>query len=205
MTVPRANLPIIEALAKLPVDLWRLSVGQYHDMIKSGILTDDDPVELLGGFLVAKMPKNPPHRAANRLVRVALERVVPETWYVDTQEPVTLPESEPEPDVVVVRGDTRQYLDRHPGPQDLALVVEVSDATLERDQTVKKSLYALAQIPIYWIVNLVANRLEVYTEPSGPAEGSDFGRHRSFGPDDEVPVVIEGAEVGRIKVRDILP
>src|SRR5438105_9467158 len=95
--------------------IFRLSVDQYHAMIHAGILTDDDPVELLEGWLVAKMPKNPPHRAVTRLIRQVLERLVPAEWYVDSQEPITTDDSEPEPDVVVVRGETRHYLDRHPG------------------------------------------------------------------------------------------
>lgn len=64
---------------------------------------------------------------------------MPDGWYVDAQEPITLDDSEPEPDVVVVRGNTRDYLDRHPDPQDLALVVEVADSTLERDRTAKSA------------------------------------------------------------------
>lgn len=85
------------------------------------------------------MPKNPPHRAATKLTRNALEAIVPSGWYVDAQEPITLEDSEPEPDVVIVRGNTRDYLARHPGSQDLALVVEISDSTLERDRTSKKT------------------------------------------------------------------
>lgn len=66
-----------------PDDLiWRLSVGQYHEMIRTGILTADDPVELLAGWLVYKMPKDPPHRIATRLAQQALETVTPEGWYV---------------------------------------------------------------------------------------------------------------------------
>jgi Uma2 family endonuclease len=124
-----------------PADpIWRLSVEQYHGMIEAGILSADDPVELLDGWLFTKKPKKPPHRIATRLIRQALEGLVPESWYVDSQEPVTTPDSEPEPDVMVVRGDTRQYFDHHPGAADLALVVEVADATLERDRTLKKRL-----------------------------------------------------------------
>ena len=99
-------MPSVESPADIPQDLiWRMGVEQYHAMIEAGILTDDDSVELLEGWLVLKMPKNPPHRATTRLVRAGLERVLPEGWYVDSQEPITLIDSEPEPDVVVVRGD----------------------------------------------------------------------------------------------------
>lgn len=84
------------------------------------------------------MPKNPPHRVTTHLVRTALENILPPGLYVDSQEPITLSNSEPEPDIVVIRGDTQQYLDRHPGAEDIAMVIEVSDTTLRRDRTVKK-------------------------------------------------------------------
>ena len=96
-------------------------------MVRLDILSDDDPVELLEGWLIYKMPKNPPHRATTKLTRNALEAIIPGDWYVDTQEPITLIDSEPEPDVVIVRSHTRDYLDRHPSAQDIALIVEVSD------------------------------------------------------------------------------
>jgi len=185
--------------------IWRLSVEQYHEMIRAGILTDDDPVELLEGWLVVKMPKNPPHRLVTGLTRSALERLLPGGWYVDAQEPVTTETSEPEPDVVVVRGERRQYADHHPGPQDLALVVEVSDATLPRDRGLKKRVYARNSIPVYWIVNLVDGQVEVYTDPTGPAEQPDYRQRQDYQPADELPLTIEGKEVGRVLVRELLP
>jgi Uma2 family endonuclease len=194
----------LQAVA-VPTDyIWRLSVEQYHEMIRTGILTDDDPVELLEGWLVVKMPKNPPHRLATQLTRAALERLIPTGWFVDAQEPVTTENSEPEPDVVIVRGDRRQYSDRHPGPPDLALVVEVAETSLTRDRGMKKRLYARTRIPVYWIVNLVDGQIEVYTDPTGPADEPDFRQRQNYGPPDEVPVVIDGAEVGRLAVRDLL-
>jgi Uma2 family endonuclease len=198
--------PSVETCAAVPPDvIWRLSVDQYHAMIHAGILTDDDPVELLEGWLVAKMPKNPPHRAVTRLIRQVLERLVPAEWYVDSQEPITTDDSEPEPDVVVVRGETRHYLDRHPGPHDVGLVIEVADTTLQRDRGFKKRLYARAGIPVYWIVNLSDNQCEVYTEPSGPEPQPDYRQRQDYGASDVIPVVLAGVEVGRIAVRELLP
>jgi Uma2 family endonuclease len=198
--------PSVETCAAVPPDvIWRLSVDQYHAMIHAGILTDDDPVELLEGWLVAKMPKNPPHRAVTRLIRQVLERLVPAEWYVDSQEPITTDDSEPEPDVVVVRGETRHYLDRHPGPHDVGLVIEVADTTLQRDRGFKKRLYARAGIPVYWLVNLSDNQCEVYTEPSGPEPQPDYRQRQDYGTSDVIPVVLAGVEIGRIAVRELLP
>ena len=203
---PAISAPDLSRRAVTPPDLvWRLGVGQYHEMIAAGILTEDDPVELLDGCLVPKMPKNPPHTLANGLIHEALARLLPAGWFTDSQEPITTEDSEPEPDVRVVRGERRAFLERHPGPQDLGLVVEVSDATLERDRTLKKQLYARSGVPVYWIVNLRDRRLEVYTEPSGPVDVPGYGRRHELAAGDEVPVTLDGVEIGRLAVSDLLP
>ena len=199
-------MPPVESVAAIPNDLiWRLSIEQYHAIIQAGILTDDDSVELLEGWLVFKMPKNPPHRVTTRLVRTALENILPRGWYVDSQEPITLSNSEPEPDIVVVRGDTRQYLDRHPGAEDIALIIEVSDTTLQRDRTVKKRIYARAGIAIYWIVNLVEEQVEVYSQPLVEVEQPDYSQRLDFGRSAVIPIIIEGIEIGAIAVNSLLP
>jgi Uma2 family endonuclease len=207
MSISLPQTPSTEGLSPgKPDDLiWRLSVGQYHEMIRTGILTADDPVELLEGWLVYKMPKNPPHRISTRLAQQALEAVVPAGLYVDTQEPITLNDSEPEPDVMIVRGETRDYRNRHPGPEDVALIVEVADSTLERDRGVKRMIYARAGIAVYWIINVLERVLEVYYEPSGMTEDADYRQRRDYGLPDSVPVMIDGLEVGRVAVRDLLP
>jgi Uma2 family endonuclease len=199
-------MPPVESVAAIPNDLiLRLSIEQYHAIIQAGILTDDDSVELLEGWLVFKMPKNPPHRVTTRLVRTALENILPPGWYVDSQEPITLSNSEPEPDIVVVRGDTRQYLDRHPGAEDIALIIEVSDTTLQRDRTVKKGIYARAGISIYWILNLVEEQVEVYSQPLVEVEQPDYSQRLDFGRSAVIPIIIEGIEIGAIAVDALLP
>jgi len=199
-------MPPVESVAAIPNDLiLRLRIEQYHAIIQAGILTDDDSVELLEGWLVFKMPKNPPHRVTTRLVRTALENILPSGWYVDSQEPITLSNSEPEPDIVVVRGDTRQYLDRHPGAEDIALIIEVSDTTLQRDRNVKKRIYARAGISVYWIVNLVEEQVEVYSQPLVEVEQPDYSQRLDFGRSAVIPIIIEGIEIGAIAVDVLLP
>ena len=105
----------------------------------------------------------------------------------------------------MVRGNTRDYLDRHPGSQDLALIIEIADSTLERDRTSKKRLYARAGIPVYWIVNLPEQKLEVYTEPINLVQEPTYQQCQDYSLSDEVSVVIEGQEIGRLTVRDLLP
>ncbi len=181
--------------------IWHMSVDQYHAMIDNGILGPNDPVELLEGVLVQKVSKNPPHAFTTGATQEALERVVPAGWWVRAQDPITLSQSEPEPDVAVVRGDRRDYIARHPGPGDVAIVVEVAEATLERDKVLKKRIYATAGIPVYWLINLVNRRIEVYSE----AKSGDYQQCGVYGLDDAVPVTLDGRTVGTILVRSLLP
>src|SRR5262249_14805000 len=143
---------------------FHLTVEQYHQMIKSGILTEDDPVELLEGLLVQKMPKNPPHQFSRHRLFRWLNKSIPEGWLAWTENPVTTAESEPEPDISVIRGNDELFRDRHPRPEETALLIEVADSSVYRDRGRKKRIYARAKIPAYWIVNLVDKVVEVYTE-----------------------------------------
>jgi Uma2 family endonuclease len=197
------NLPGRRAVPKEPI--WRLQVQQYHEMIRNGILTDDDPVELLEGWLVTKMPKNPAHRITTQLTRETLAALVPAGWYVDDQEPITTRDSEPEPDVVIVRGDRRDYLERHPYADEVALVIEVADTTLQRDRTGKRRVYARAGIVIYWIINLVERRIEVYTLPLSNAENPDYQERRDYAVTDDIPVVLDNQVIGTISVQTLFP
>jgi Uma2 family endonuclease len=112
------------------------------------------------------MPKNPAHSLATGLLSDLLALQIPAGYFVSAQEPLTLSESEPEPDVMVVHGMRRDYRQRHPGAQDVVLVVEVADSTLARDRNLKKPLYATAGIAHYWILNLQEQQLEVFARPS---------------------------------------
>jgi Uma2 family endonuclease len=193
-------------MSALPTEpIWRISVERYHEMIEAGVLTEDDPVELLEGLLVEKTSKTQRHVFTTHRTRKSLERLAPVGWFVNIHDPVTTSDSEPEPDLSIVRGELRQYQTRHPGAQDLALVVEVSDSSLQRDRTIKLRLYARAMIPIYWIVNLVEGHIETYTDPTGPEEKPSYRQRSDYGPADEVPFLIEGREIGRIAVREVLP
>lgn len=208
---PTTSLPRpIDRRCGSPADadepLYRLTVAQYDRMVRDGILTSDDSVELLEGLLVEKMPKNPGHRVAKMLLRDALSGLFPSGWFIAAEDPFATSDSELEPDLTIVRGRVRDYTNRHPGPADVAFVVEVSDTTLRHDRGRKKRIYARAEVSVYWIVNLIDCRIEVYTAPSGPdAAEPDYAQMQSYGPDDALPVILDGNEVGRLTVRDLLP
>src|SRR5579875_490925 len=117
-----AALPPRAAYTSEP--LYRLTVEQYHDLIDRGKLTADDPVELIEGMLVFKMPKNPPHAIVTGLLADLLQAILIAGWHLRIQEPLTLSDGEPEPDIAMIRGNRRAYLSHHPGPADVALVIE---------------------------------------------------------------------------------
>ena len=182
-----------------------LSVADYHAMIRAGIFAADDRVELLEGWLVPKMSKSPRHSYARGMLGDLLRTVIGSGWFVDAYGPVTTDDSEPEPDLAVVRGEYADYLASHPGTADAGLLVEVADSTLSHDRGMKRRIYARAGFPVYWIVNLVDEIIEVYTLPSGPTEAPDYAQRQDFGLTESVPVLLNGVEVGKIAVREVLP
>jgi hypothetical protein len=183
----------------------RFTVDEYHRMIQAGILTEDDPVELVEGWIVLKMPHNPPHDGTVDQDREVIQSRLPPGWRIRVQSAITLSESEPEPDLTVVPGPASRYFDHHPGPQEIALVVEVSDSSLACDRQEKARMYARARLVCYWIVNLVDRQVEVYTDPSGPGRNPSYRQQQTYGPTDAVPLVIGGQEVARIPAQELLP
>lgn len=188
-----------------PFPVRRFTVDEYHRMIQAGLLTEDDRVELLEGWIVLKMPRNPLHDATVEIADEALRPRLPVGWSVRVQSAISTPESEPEPDLAVVRGGARDYLSRHPGPADIGLLIEVSESSLVRDRDEKGRLFARAGIPCYWIINLVDARVEAYTDPTGPAANPVFRQRQDYGPADSVPLLLGGQVIGLIAVRDLLP
>jgi Uma2 family endonuclease len=184
-------------------ELYRLTVDQYERMVQAGILTENDRVELIEGLLRTKMSKNTPHILAGKKVLRAVQRIIPESWHAAKEDPIRIPhrDGEPEPDLSVIRGVPEDYAQRIPDPRDVALVVEVADSTLEFDRDEKLPIYASAGIPFYWIINLIDRQVEVYSLPA--ADG--YQDRQDFVVGQEVPVVLDNAEVGRISVADLLP
>jgi Uma2 family endonuclease len=188
-----------------PLPVCRFTVEQYEAMIRAGIITEDDPIELLDGWITHKMTKNSPHLAAMIAANRVLTRIVPQGWCVAPEHPIRLATSMPEPDVMVIRGDEHSYLERLPRAEDVALVVEISDTSLSRDQGLKKSIYAQAGIRCYWLVNLIDGRIEEYTEPAVSGENADYRQRRDYSADGEIALVLDGHRIASVPVRDLLP
>jgi Uma2 family endonuclease len=204
MSVLPHTLPARAAYTTEPI--FRLTVDQYHELIRAGKLGEDDPVELLEGILVFKMPKNTPHATATKLARREVERALPEGWHYIVQDPITLSDGEPEPDGAVVAGRIEDYTDAHPGPADVALVIEVADTSLARDRGIKLRSYARAGIPAYWIVNLIERQVEAYADPDPAAQPEPVYRQRQVvAAGANVPFVLKGSPVRQIPAADLLP
>ncbi len=196
-TQPAFSLPL-----PAPEEVFRITVDRYDRMVESGLLGEDDPIELLNGVMVWKMPKKPKHSTVSRRCERIIERLIPPGWHVRKEEPVRIPDyDEPEPDIAVVRGDDDLYEDRHPGPGDVALIIEVADSSLLRDRGEKRAIYARAGIPAYWIINLVDRQIEIY---SGPNEAA-YPPPTILRAADSVELMIEGRSAGRIAVADLIP
>jgi len=184
-----------------PASVYRLSVDQYEAMVRSGVFDARDRLHLINGILVAKMTKKPAHVIASEKTRDSLMRTAPVGWRVMVEAPIRIPNfSEPEPDIALAKGTAEDYEEHHPGPGDLALVVEVAESSLQEDRDLS-FLYSSAGIQIYWIVNLVDYQVEVYSEPASRG----YQSIEIFKPGQMVPLVIQGTTAGHIPVEDLLP
>src|SRR5215510_5267684 len=191
-------------LGNLTMRTRRWTRVEYDRLIELGVLHEDEPIELLAGRLAVKEPQRTPHAMATQLAAEALRTAFGAGWSVRVQLPLALDaESEPEPDVAVVRGSPRDYPREHPSAP--VLVVEVAHASLRADRILKARLYARAGIGDYWIVNLVEQVLEVHRAPSRPRPGRSaiYADVRRVRPQEMIaPLAVPAAS---ILVADLLP
>jgi Uma2 family endonuclease len=149
-----------------PTNLRLITTADYHRMAEVGILAADEQVELIAGQIIQKMPKGPTHSARCKRIEKLLERYLGEQVLVRLQDPIQLDiYSEPEPDIAVVHPNTSFYADHHSIPDEVYLIIEIADTTINRDLGVKADLYAAAGIIDYWVVNLTTQQLHVFREP----------------------------------------
>lgn len=145
----------------------RFSVAEYYCMGEAGILKPDERTELIEGEIVVLPPIGSGHAEGGSRAERSFHRRLGDRAIVRGQYPIRLPDdSEPQPDVVLARPRPEGYRAAHPGPEDILLVVEISDTTLRTDREVKLPLYARAGIREAWLMNLPEDRIEVYREPA---------------------------------------
>lgn len=183
----------------------KITPAEYHKMLDAGILIEGEAIELLEGYLVVKMPQNPPHASAVTLLQSHLPRCLPKNWTLRGQLPIALIESEPDPDASVVRGDVPTYFTRHPAPADFGIVIEISDSSLAFDRRDKGRIYARAGIPVYWIVNVADRQIEVYTDPQPGTTPPAYATRTDYLPGQAVPILLDGRASASIPAADLLP
>ena len=144
--------------------IW--TVEEYHRMIEAGILNEDDNIELLDGRIVETSPKTPIHAATTQRSDRYLQHLLRDLAAIRVQLPITLATSEPEPDIAVVCIDPGAYRDHHPNPSEILLLIEVSYATLQIDRREKAPIYARANIPEYWVLDVAAREAYIYRNPA---------------------------------------
>jgi hypothetical protein len=184
--------------------IYRMTPRQFRKAIDAGVFGERH-VELLGGlpFLLAD---EPPHIMASRRVHHSMLALASRPrWFADKHYPLELGRWWPLPDVVVLRGPDTTYGARLAGPGDVALLVEVSDTTYAKDSGPKLRRYASYQIPVYWIVDLNRRIVEVRVRPFGKVKQAGYAHCDLYREGDAIPVELDGQEVGRIAVSDLLP
>jgi Uma2 family endonuclease len=187
----------------LPLELLhRFSVDEYRQMSKTGILGEDDRVELIEGIVVAMSPKSIAHRFAVDALLAILPGMLGQEWYPSGQNPLQLSTSEPEPDVAILRGSYRDYRNRHPEAKDAGLVIEVAESSLHYDRRTKGFLYSKHEVPEYWIVNLLDECVESYR--TKPDKSQHFLPAETIAVGTEAPLVIGGRQYGSIRVADLI-
>ena len=187
-------------------DLRRFTLDEYQHLIELGIFDEDERLELLDGLLVEMSPINPRHAVCvDKLSRLVNHLLYNKAW-IRVQSPITIEgrASQPQPDVVVALLQPEVYEERHVKAEEIFLLVEVADSSLHSDQTDKLELYASARIPEYWIVNLIANQLEVYQEPYlTPTGQGAYNVKRIYARNDTV--ALQAFPECQVALNEILP
>lgn len=144
----------------------QFTTAEYHRMIEAGILTEDDRLELLEGEIIKMAAIGPRYAMCVNTLAALLITKLKKSVIVGIQSPIELSDSsEPEPDISIVKKRADRYADKHPTPDDIFLVIEVADSTVETDRRCKIPAYAHAGIPEVWLVDLNNDRIEIHTQP----------------------------------------
>ena len=178
------------------------TVEEYHRMGEQ--VTNHVRCELLRGRIVKRVVATPAHRYALHQLIDCIRPFITAEYVFNCQGPITLADSEPEPDLCITIGPENRYDERHAGTGEIAWVLEVSDTSLATDRGEKLQIYAEAKIPVYWIVNLQDRIVEVYTLPRG-GRNPTYRSRVDYAAGMAVPVVVAGNALGTIPVDEILP
>ena len=196
----------VKIQTKIGVRPYRFKQKQLYQMVDANVFPERTRVELVAGLVVKLPPKDAPHCFAVCALGALLRPFLNDEWRVFEEKTLEIGRHWLlDPDINVIRGPWQRYWNANPTPPDSGLIIEVAESTYLYDRRVKWRKYAAAGISTYWIVNLNARRIEVFTEPQGAGKAACYRAEAHFGPEEQVPVVLEGREIGRIRVGEILP
>lgn len=187
---------------------YRISADEFFRAIEADVFPPDRRIGLWEGRLYEKMAKKIPHAVASCKIVTALFAALPDGWCFWPENPILIDDfTAPLPDAAVVRGTADDYArsGRAPRAEDVGLVVELADSTLKENLTDTLRKYAEAGLPVYWVVNLVDRRIEVFHDPRSVQGVASYSRTERFTPEQDVPLVLDGREAARIPARDLLP
>jgi Uma2 family endonuclease len=177
----------------------RFTVDEYHRLIEIGFFGDEESFELVEGWLLPKMTKKPPHEFALSYLDDFIAARISKKLLRRCQLAITLADSEPEPDLAIVKGPREKYGDQHPHAEDVLLVIEVADVTLRRDRGQKLRAYARAGIPTYWIVNVKARQIEVHSLP----QGASYRERVVYSDDQTIELPLGAKRAAELAVSDL--
>ncbi|MEI6442218.1 MAG: Uma2 family endonuclease [Nostocales cyanobacterium ELA583] len=166
----------------------RFTVTEYHRLAELGFFEEDERVELIKGEIIQMAAKGKSHSTFNRRLIRELTQLLGNRATLQNQDPISIPpNSEPEPDLAIVRNRADDYFIDHPKPSDILLIIEISNSTLKYDREIKLPLYAEAGISDYWIFNLIKYCLESYSQPYQDLQGNfDYRRRLILLPNESV-------------------
>ena len=202
MTTQTESLAPVQP-AKTPAETMvtrKFTVAEYYRMGEAGIFHPEERVELIEGAIVVMAPIGIRHSGSVIRYIQVFSRLAGDRFVLQIQNPIHLDDnSEPQPDVILLRPRSDNYFDSHPGPADVLLVIEVSDTSLNYDRGVKAHLYGRHNIPETLVLNLPGDCIEGFTKP-GP-EG--YAQHNIYRRGDKIsPVSLPDLE---LVVEDLLP
>lgn len=180
--------------------LRQITVAEYDLMIESGVFDENDQIELLDGVIIEKMPKGTKHATLNDIIAARFINELGQKVYVRNQNPIWLDNfSEPEPDVVLATPPFEKYFENHPTPDEILLILEIADSTLNYDRNTKGTAYARAGIQQYILLNVQEKTLEDYREP-----GADGFQSKQTYRSEQAFNLVAFPEIS-FQVKDFLP
>lgn len=183
---------------------YLISTAEFYRMLESEVFPEEARVGLWNGWIYEKMSKTQAHAVASILATTTLTQVLPPGWCLSGENPFTLTQNKaPLPDMIVLRGQGKDYITRRPEAADIGLLVEFSHNNLRIDTGSKLEAYARAGVIAYWVLNLKDNVIQVYQNPI-PSEGR-YASIKIAERGDSIPFALDGTLVATIAALDLLP